>query len=344
MVSRAAIYALVGKQTSGSERLCAVTHTPSQTATASRSTARASKDAHYHPEFAMMLHRKKASNMSKQPGNYENNPFYIGYNGLIAFFKQAQPVAIYASVLAGLAFILNSISTLYDMLSSATMTEAEMNAQYEAIGADIGQFLATDVSSLLIGGILFASGVFLFIVASLWLYGILEYTGARLAQHKQTTLKQAAVDVTNSFTGYLWVYIIMFVKIFLWSLLFIVPGVIMAVRYSLAGTAYFAENRRGNAAIQRSLELTKDAWFTTFGATGLWNLMTFGLITYVLQPGINGVLFRQFAEVTDHKISKPAPHWLSILALVVPLVLFAIFFGFIFLILLVLAVSGGSFS
>jgi hypothetical protein len=140
--------------------------------------------------------------------------------------------------------------------------------------------------------------------------------------------------------GYLWVNIIMLVKLFLWTLLFIVPGMIMAVRYRLSGTVFFAEGKRGNAAVKRSAELTKGAWFTTFAGYGLWNLITFNQIQQLVAPGVSAILYRQLRALTDAGESKPSAHWLSWLTLLVPIALILLFLGF-FLFVVALAYSFG---
>ncbi len=184
-----------------------------------------------------------------------------------------------------------------------------------------------EMSELLIVGVIVASILFVLIVLVAWLYGTLEYTGARLALGEKVELKKALKEVAKQLASYLFVTLLVFVKVFLWSLLLIVPGIIMAVRYSLATTAFFAEGKHGNAAIKRSLELTKGAWLTTFAGTSLWNLLTLGQASALIQPGVNAVLFRQLKEATDNDTAKPEAHWLSWLSLAVPIVLFALFIG-----------------
>ena len=258
--------------------------------------------------------------MSKLTAAYENNPFNIGLMGLKLFFDKAKSVAIFAIFLCAISFILNGLSGGYDY-SSTTMTEEQAKAQQQADEAAVREFFSQDPGTLAVIGILGASALFLFIVLSLWLYGALEYTGARLAAGERTELKEALKTSGSELASYVWLYVIIFVKVLLWSLLFIIPGIIMAVRYSLAGTSFFAEGKRGNAAVKRSLELTRGAWFTTFGGMALWNIMTLGLISYLLQPGINAVLYRQFVPLTDKNEQKPAPHWLSWATLVAPIAL-----------------------
>ena len=267
---------------------------------------------------------------------YENNPFNIGLNGLKLFFASAQSVAIYAIVLCAVAFLFNLASNVADVLDGRTRSQ-QNRADTQAIRDAMSQ----DTGHLVVGGIVVASVIFLVILVMLVLNGVLEYTGARIALGEKVELKQAFKEVLKDLAGYLWMNIIMVVKLFLWTLLFIVPGVIMAVRYKLAGTVFFAEGKRGNAAVKRSAELTKGAWFTTFAGYGLWSLITFNTIQQLLAPGTNAILYRQLRDVTDAGQDKPSAHWLSWLTFFVPIALVLMFLG-LFLLVFALAVSFGS--
>ncbi len=255
--------------------------------------------------------------MTKKTAEYENNPFNIGLNGLKLLFANARNVAIYAIVLCVLLAIANFISSAVDTTNTLSMSEQELAAQQKATEVAVQEFFALGTSELVLIGVAFATAVFLITVILFWLYGVIDYTGARLAEGEQAELKQALKASAKNLAGYIWLYILIGIKVLLWSLLLIVPGIIMAVRYSLAGTVFFAEDKRGNEAIKRSLELTKGAWFTTFAGMGLWNIMTFGQITYLLQPGVNAILYRQFKQTPK----KPAAHWLSWATLVAPIAL-----------------------
>lgn len=261
---------------------------------------------------------------------YENNPFFIGLNGLRLFFGSAQSVAVYAIVLAVIAFLYKTAVNVADVLNnsgSPTNYRTDRQTSYDFVSQDPGR--------IVVAGIVIASIIFIVILIALLLNGVLEYAGARLALGKKVDLAEAFKEVLKELGGYLWMNIIMFVKIFLWSLLFIVPGIIMAVRYQLAGTVYFAEGKHGNAAIKRSLDLTRGAWFTTFAGYGLWNLMTFNVMPSVLRPGQSAILYRQLRDVTDAGTAKPPAHWLSWLTFFVPIVLmflFILFFVFIYLV------------
>jgi hypothetical protein len=265
--------------------------------------------------------------MTKKSESYENNPFTIGLNGLTRTFNKARQIAIFAVILAVFSLLSNMVSAVIDLSTGmneaqqATMQE-QQQAQQEAVAA----FFNQDPGALAVAGVLIASFVFFVVALSMWVYGAFEYTGAKLATNQKVTLVESLKHSWEDLAGYIWMYIIIVVKVLLWSLLFIVPGIIMAVRYSLAGTVFFAEGKRGNAAVKRSLELTKGAWLTTFGSMTLWNVMTLGTITYLLQPGINAALYSQYKQVADSEESHPKAHLLSWLTLAVIISLFVLYF------------------
>lgn len=259
--------------------------------------------------------------MTKIPTGYENNPFNIGLTGLKLLFANAKNVAIYAIVISAIVAIANFIPSVMDTANQFTMNEDERVAQQKADEKAFAEFFASDPQDLLIAGAIGATVVFMFITISLLIYGVLEYTSAKLAAGKTAELKPAFKETGKELSSYVWLYVLLTVKILLWTLLFIIPGIVMTIRYSLAGTVFFAEGKRGNAAIKRSLELTEDAWFTTFGATTFWNIITLGMAPYLIQPGINAVLYKQYADTPN----KPSAHWLSYATLLVPIVLFVLF-------------------
>jgi hypothetical protein len=101
-------------------------------------------------------------------------------------------------------------------------------------------------------------------------------------------------------------------------LLLIVPGIVMAVRYSLSGAVFFDKKLKGNAATKESARLTKGGWLTTFASQSLMNIITLGIIELLLVPGTNSVLYRQFRDYEVHGVAKPKAHILSWLTLLVP--------------------------
>ncbi len=230
---------------------------------------------------------------------YENNPFHIAVNGLSLLFNAARGMAIFLFVLSLLSFY-----------SGWSPTDTDSDSWKRQVQSMVEGWTTTDwflaISSVLV------IALALSMIAAL-IGGAASYTSAQLARGKSVRFGEAFHESFERLWSFLWLQVIMSVKLLLWSLLLVIPGIYMAFRYSLANVAFFDDSKqlRGNAAIKESLRLTKGAWITTFGANMLFDTITFGTISNLVTPGVSAVLYRQFNSTA----SKPKPHWLSILAL-----------------------------
>ncbi len=250
--------------------------------------------------------------MPDKPTNqhYENNPFFIASNGITLLFSLAQGVAI-------MLVILSILGLFSGAWSPDTHDNSASNISALIMSWSFNDWL------LVIGSI--AVIVLAIAMISALLGGVSAYTSSRLALGKEVKISVAFQQAFEHLWAYLWLQAIIFVKLLLWSLLFIIPGLIMSVRYSLAGVAFFDEkkNLRGDAAIKESLRLTKGAWLTTYASNALFNILTLGSISSLVSTGANAVLYKQFDKKGD---KKPDAHWLSWLTLVLPIaiVVFAV--------------------
>ncbi len=269
---------------------------------------------------------------TKSPAPYENNPFMIGIEGLKLIFTNAKGVGIYSIVMTVsmflLAMVVYVIAAIVDIAQGGdSSTTFEASAQPTALD---GAAIAATLVFVIVGSVVSMA-------ISLLLFGVLEYAAGMTAKGKQVTLGESFQAVLKNFPAYLWMYILFTVKVLLWSLLLIVPGIIMFNRYLLAGTVFFAEGKRGNAALQRSAELTKGAWLTTFGGAWIWNMISQGIAAIVFWPGSVAILYRQFASKTDANEPKPPAHVLSWLTLLVPIGLFVLYVLFLIMLAVFMA-------
>lgn len=255
---------------------------------------------------------------------YENNPFFVATNGITLLFNLARGVATIMVVISVLTFFSNvgpSDDPQKDAGSFVSILSGWTPEQW---------LLAT-------GATLILSLAFVMLVALFG--GVSSYTSAEIAKGKNVALGEAFRIAFNHLWSYVWLQVIIFVKLFLWTLLFIIPGIYMSFRYSLAGVAFYdsKKNLRGNAAIKESLRLTKNGWLTTFASNILFNLATFGVLQAVVTTGVNASLYRQFEAVGD---KKPQAHWLSWLALFLPFILIIALFTFLIALVIGIAVGG----
>lgn len=266
---------------------------------------------------------------TKLPAGYENNPFNIAIGGITLLFDLAKGIGF-------LLIVISLLSIFRGGFSSDDSRDGEqiVNDFVNTIaGWTFNDWLfAVSASGIILLAIMLISALF---------GGVSAYTSLRISRGHTVRVGEAFRIAFERLWSFLWLQIIIFVKVFLWTLLLIVPGIIMATRYSLANVAFFDDKKelRGNAAIKESLRLTKGAWITTYGSNMLFNIITFGAISSVVTTAVNAVLYRQFDKLSD---KKPDAHWLSWLALVLPFVLFVVLFLLIVLMTVIIGLAGVS--
>lgn len=280
---------------------------------------------------------------------YQNNPFMVPIDGIRMIFNRAQAIGITLVVLVALGFfsgivqfivnIATSSSRDYDHSTSSyveqyndsvrdTRPTASSRTSTEEIKTDIAkEFHSIDAREWAVIGIAITTILFLALVGMLvgtYISAIFDYASARVAKGHTVSFGEALSGAAKGYLGYLWVSIIVGVKTFLWSLLFIIPGIIMGIRYSLAGVSYFDKGLKGNAAINNSLKLTEKAWLTTYASYSLLDLLTLGVGMQLTRVGAKTRLYQQLDAVTRRGEAKPAAHILSWLTLLLPIAFFAL--------------------
>jgi hypothetical protein len=253
---------------------------------------------------------------------YENNPFTVAIQGLNLLFNKAKSVAILLLVLSILGYFGNFMR--------GSGNEAASRGEFTLPNWTVGEWAMASLAVL----VLVTAAVFIGSMLS----GISAYTSARIARGHTVTLDEAFHAVLDRFFSYIWLQIIIVVKTLLWSLLLIVPGIIMSVRYSLASVAFFDKELHGDAAVKESLQLTKGAWLTTFASQVLFNIVTLGVISSLVDGGAKAVLYRQFSA-SD---TKPPAHVLSWITLVLPFALLLLIIVMAVMFVLFVALVGKS--
>lgn len=265
---------------------------------------------------------------TKLPKSYENNPFFIAANGITLLLDLARGVAI--------LFIIFSVLNLFAGNPTGDSSGSDQAAQ---------DFVTTLSSWSITEWLVAAAGTFIVLLAILLISslfgGVAAYTSAQIAKGQKAPFSETFRIAFDNIWSFLWLQIIINVKIFLWSLLLVVPGIIMAIRYSLAGVAFYDDNKnlRGNAAVKESLRLTKGAWITTYAGNMLLNILTLGVISPVVTTAANAVLYRQFDKIDGE---KPKAHWLSWATLIVPLILVVLLLTFLILLGIAFSVTGNT--
>jgi hypothetical protein len=261
---------------------------------------------------------RKSTSVAK----YQNNPFFVAADGISLIFNLARGLGVVLIVISVFGSFDGNLSDKKD---------------WNEFGRTLGAWTAADwlIAAASITIILLAVSL-IFALFS----GASSYASWQLSQGRKVSIKEAFSTAFDHLWSYLLLQLIIFGKLFLWTLLFILPGIYMTFRYSLAGVVFFDEKKklRGNDAIKESLRLTKGAWLTTFASNMLFNLLTFGMLSNLIATGANAVLYRQFDDLGNKE--KPKAHWLSWVTLAIPIVVLVLVV--IFAIALVLGIAIGA--
>jgi hypothetical protein len=241
---------------------------------------------------------KTSTTISKptaQRANYINNPLKLAVEGSKLLFQKAPMIAILLAIISALG------ASNYNLSPPAATDESGAAITNPAMEPAVIAIIIVIALVFLFGAIVFGSIV----------SGIAAYTSAEIAKGREVSFKVAARATFDRLWSFVWLQVLTGIKVVLWSLLFIVPGIIMAVRYSLANISFFDSDKKltGNTAIKDSLALTKGAWITTFASQTFFNIITLGTISPIIDTGSKAMLYRQFAAAQG--APKPRPHTLS---------------------------------
>lgn len=263
---------------------------------------------------------RKSTKKSVSKLSYETNPFFIGAKGLSFLINSASGISLLFAVVS----IANLVFTMLSNNKDGSFSRD--------LSASISRWTTSDWVLAAFSGLLIASAIVLVITL---LGAMSAYTSYRVSLGKRVSVQEAFEMAFTKIWGFLLLQILITVRIILWTFVFIIPGFIMAYRYSLANVAYFDGRKKPNArqAIQESLRLTKGAWITTFASRILLDVLSFGCASLLISTGVNAVLYGQYDKLGSS--NKPEAHWLSWLTLLLPLIIFVfiaiiLFIGFIY--------------
>ena len=196
--------------------------------------------------------------------------FFFKHRARIALkgnWQNALVVTFFASILVTVAQVLQTVVTQdingivaslsYALQSMPEGVNAESTQFHEVL--DLYQRLFSAIGSIPQStwiGLLAINIVALLVTPALTVS--CNHYFIRLHDGEEIGVVKGLTERLNLFLRTLWLYVILFVKIFLWSLLLLIPGIIAAMRYSMA-PYYLAEHPelKAREAIRKSKETMK---------------------------------------------------------------------------------------
>lgn len=251
--------------------------------------------------------------------DYESNPFKLAFAAMKRLFNTNRGWAI-ALIIIGVLSAFSSNNSSSDQSASQGSLTATGTENTVALVVFIVSMVAIIAIGLLIVGT--------------YVQGMLSYVALQSEKGKKVSVSEAYKAVGQRFWRLLGAQLLAAVKVIGWSLLFVIPGIIAAVRYALLSYVIMDESPE-NKSVKESHDRTK-----SLVKTRLWEVL--GVSMTAIVPVVGGLLdtagkaaqYNQLKHYHDSKLEKPKIHWLNyliplififaIVALAIALVAFAI--------------------
>lgn len=245
---------------------------------------------------------------------YISNPFALAYRAAKRLWETNRGWGIFFIVLG----VLSSFQSSYNYPAS---TPSENVSGSTSIAID-------PAVALFIGGLVLIFFV-LVIVFTIYFTGLFSYVALQSEQGKKVSLGEAMQAVNKKFGILFRASLLAGLKIFGWTLLFIIPGIIASLRYTLLAYLVMDDSEKNN---DPSVKVTHDR-IKEITAGRLWEVLGISFTSIVPFVGTlfnvagSAALYRQLKTYTDKKIEKPQIHWLNYLSAAILLaILIAVFF------------------
>lgn len=243
---------------------------------------------------------------------YDSNPFTISFSAFAKFAKYATGWLIALVILDTLNFFSNFGGT------------------YESETPNF-DFLSGIPPIVIV--LLFVLVIIVSFVLFVFFNGVLAYTALRSLEGKQTSLKTAFNETKARFVPLSGALVNSMLRIFGGLLLFIIPGIRAAMRYTVVAYIVMstdAQQAKEQDAVARAKEITKHRLIEVFGMFTVGALVPF--ITSSLTTVAAAAIHNQLAEYHDKGLEKPKVHWLNYIGFGLLLLFGAIITLFIFVI------------
>jgi hypothetical protein len=246
------------------------------------------------------------------PKKYESNPFILAFQALGRLFDSNAVWAIVIIVFEAIGFFFQGISNLASLSSNSPADPSTSTASNST--PEVSVIIAIVILVFIVVSILVVIGT----TISVFIQGMFSYVALQSEDGKAVSFSEAFNATLKRFWPLLSAQLLAMLKIFGWSLLFIVPGIIALLKYALLPYLVMADSSitRAGEAHTRIKELTKGRLWEVFGVSTVAAIVP--VLGSVLGLSGKAALYNQ---LTHHK-DKPKIHWLNYIGLL--LIAFAI--------------------
>jgi len=274
------------------------------------------------------------------PVQYDSNPFTLTFNALGRFFNTNVNWAIVIIAFVLIGFIGQTAVELLRLMypDQPTGQSSEITPLTTGASPDATVVIAVIVvifSLLLVFAILAT-------IFSAFINGMFSYVALQSEAGKTTGFSEAFNATKKRFWRLLFAQLLANLKIFGWTLLFIIPGIVAGYRYQLLPYLIMNESDKEKGigdSHNKTKALVKGRLWELFGISFVAGIVPF--VGSLLSISGNAAYYNQLQATAHEPEKRPKIHWLNYIGLILgaTVLLFA-FLILVLIILVALAVSG----
>lgn len=274
--------------------------------------------------------------MAQTKPTYNSNPFTLSFEALGKFFKfnLVWPIVLISFEVLG--FIWNMFSTLINAITESQTTSTYSSSTASSTSLEPAAVVA--IVMIVLVFVLFAIAIGS--VIATYVNGMYAYVSLKSLEDKKVGFGEAFSAVTKRFWRLYLATLLAGLKIVGWTLLFIIPGIRAALRYTVLPYVIMSDSEKEKSVAKshaRTKQIVRHRLMEVFG---IWTVK--GLIPLVgtsigyIAPA---ALHNQLATYTDKNLEKPKIHWLNYIGFIIAGVLFALGLLIVSLILIIASAS-----
>ncbi len=249
---------------------------------------------------------------------YNSNPFTLAFNAMLRFFSTNANWAIAVVIFAFLGAVGQGFSEIGRILSEPNSGSVSPPSS----GASLDTTVV--IAIIIVVFVVVLVAVVVGTIFSVFIQGMFAYVALESEKGRTVSFNEALRAVTQRFWRLLLAQLLANLKIFGWTLLLIVPGIIASLRYKLLTYVIMSEPENQGAvgeAHNRVKTVTRGRLMEVFGVGTVSAIVPF--VGSLLSICGGAALYRQLQHYHDNNIQKPPVHWLNYLGILLLILLLA---------------------
>lgn len=251
---------------------------------------------------------------------YDSNPFTLAFNSFGRLFNTNAGWAIALLVLGIFGFIWQMFVNLIQLAANpeSSTTSSTGAGMAEKLPAGSSAASSSDVNVMAV--VLVVVGIVIIVLIMIAIFsaissfigGMFSYVAIKSEEGQKVNFNEAFQETSKRFFRLYFAQLLAGLKIFGWTLLFIIPGIIAAFRYTLLPYVVMgdsAEAKGARSAHASTKMIVKGRLIEVFGVATVAGLIPF--VGDILRLTGNAALYRQMKLYSDADAKKPKVHWLN---------------------------------